>query len=452
MATLTQSHFRFGKDDGTESTHTFWQLEDINHSQEITANWTFLLRFCEQVTTAISNVDAQFQYNKNAAGWVNITTTSSVVKAVAVNAFTDGQACTKRLSGTGTFETSGAGCTEDGLSGGSANDIVLNGNSETEAGLQVVFADVVNGDTIQFRLTSPDATMSYAVTPTLTIVIAGLTAVEDTIQKIWNIRQAVPDTTQFVYNVKALTSDTVQPIWNVKTVISDAIQHIWNVKGVIGDTIQQVWHIHSLTTKTVQLIHNVKTVISDTSQYIWNVLAGVPVSDAVQFVWHIKTSIEDTLQQIWNARSVIGKPSEYVWHIRQNVSRTGQALWNILTSIGKTNEYRWNLRQVVEQSKQALWNCLSAFISVEKTCQFIWDYSVVRKTLQALWGINIRLLSLFVSQARLLTITSNIWARELTVAGSFSSPLTITPTLSRLFEISGTESRHLTVEVVWQTS
>ncbi len=169
MANLSQSHFRFGKDDGTESAHTFWQLEDIDHTQLITADWTFLLRFCEQVTTAISNVDAQFQYNKNGAGWVNITTTSSVVKAVAVNAFTNGQACTKRLSGTGTFETSGAGCTEDGSSGGTANDIVLNGNSETEAGLQVIFADVVNGDTIQFRLTSPDATMVYTITPTLTI-------------------------------------------------------------------------------------------------------------------------------------------------------------------------------------------------------------------------------------------------------------------------------------------
>src|SRR3972149_3896657 len=170
MATdLRQTHFRFGKDDGTEASHTFWQLEDVNHSQEISADWTFLLRFCEQVTVAVSNVDAQFQYNKNAAGWVDITTTSSVVKAVAVGAFTNGQACTKRLSGTGTFETTGAGCTEDGSSGGTTDDIVASGNSETEAGLQVVFANVANNDTIQFRFTSPDWTVTYTITPTLTI-------------------------------------------------------------------------------------------------------------------------------------------------------------------------------------------------------------------------------------------------------------------------------------------
>lgn len=169
MANISQSHFRFGKEELLEATHGWWQNEDVNHTQLITADWTFLLRFCEQVTTAVLNVDAQFQYNKNAAGWVNITTSSAVVKAVPSVAFTDAANCTKRLSGTGTFETSGAGCTEDGLSGGNANDIQLNGNSETEAGLQVVAADVANGDTIQFRLTSPDGTMVYTVTPTLTI-------------------------------------------------------------------------------------------------------------------------------------------------------------------------------------------------------------------------------------------------------------------------------------------
>src|SRR3990170_2429057 len=179
MATdLRQTHFRFGKDDGTESSHTFWQLEDVNHTQLISADWTFLLRFTEQETggTAAANTDAVFQYNKNGAGWVNITTTSSVVKAVAVGAFTNGQNCTKRLSGTGTFETSAAGCTEDGSSGGPSNDIAASGNSETECGLQVVAADVAHNDTIQFRFTSPDWAVGYDVTPTLTVVKETLAA------------------------------------------------------------------------------------------------------------------------------------------------------------------------------------------------------------------------------------------------------------------------------------
>lgn len=179
MATdVRQTHFRFGKDDGTEAAHTFWQLEDVNHSQEIAADWTFLLRFTEQEAgaTAANNTDAVFQYNKNAAGWVDITTTSSIVKAVAVGAFTNRETTSQRLSGTGTFSTTNAGCTEDGSSGGPANDIPASGNSETEAGLQVVFADVANNDTIQLRFRSPDWTITYTITPTLTITKAGTTS------------------------------------------------------------------------------------------------------------------------------------------------------------------------------------------------------------------------------------------------------------------------------------
>lgn len=201
VVNLRQTHFRFGKDDGTEVTHTFWQLVDVNHTQLVDANWTFLLRFTEQETgnTAAANTDAQFQYNKNGAGWVNITTTSLVVKAVAVNAFTDGQACTKRLTGTGTFETTGAGCTEDGLSGGTANDIAALGNSETEAGLQVIAANVANNDTIQFRFTSPDWTVGYDVTPTLTITKTGGQTYE--VNTTFSGSAAVSDSGNMIMNV-----------------------------------------------------------------------------------------------------------------------------------------------------------------------------------------------------------------------------------------------------------
>src|SRR3990167_7933256 len=132
---LHASHFRFGNDDGTESGHTFKANLDTNISLD--EGSTFLLRFTVQNTgsTAAGNTDQQFQC------------------ALNVGAFTNGQACTKRLTGTGTFETSGAGCTEDGLSGGNANDIAASGNSETEAGLQVVATDVAAGDVITFRLT-----------------------------------------------------------------------------------------------------------------------------------------------------------------------------------------------------------------------------------------------------------------------------------------------------------
>lgn len=212
---LRQTHFRFGNDDGTESAHTFWQAEDTNHTQNVDTDWTFLLRFTEQESgaTAAANTDAQFQYNKNAAGWVDITTVSSVVRAVAVGAFTNGQACTKRLSGTGTFEVSGAGCTEDGSSGGAANDIVASGNSETEAGLQVVAADVANGDTIQFRFTSPDWTVTYTVTPTLTVTKTVTT--DRTITGVARIQKTVNQTTTGISRIQKTVDQTITGVANI---------------------------------------------------------------------------------------------------------------------------------------------------------------------------------------------------------------------------------------------
>ncbi len=55
------------------------------------------------------------------------------------------------------------------LFSGTANDIAISGNSETECALQIVGTAVNNGDTIQLRFTSPDWTVGYDITPTLTV-------------------------------------------------------------------------------------------------------------------------------------------------------------------------------------------------------------------------------------------------------------------------------------------
>ena len=87
-------------------------------------------------------------------------------------ALTNAGACTKRLSGTGTFEVSGAGQTEDGTSGGAANDIAASGCSETECGVIIDSADVAGGDVIEFRITSPDFTVTNDVVPSLTVPLS----------------------------------------------------------------------------------------------------------------------------------------------------------------------------------------------------------------------------------------------------------------------------------------
>jgi hypothetical protein len=176
---LRQKHFRFGADDGSESTHTFLANEDTNITFDPLFTPKFLLRFSLQEAggTATVDTDFQFQYNLNGGGWTDITTATSVVKAVTPSAWANGANCTKRLSGTGTFEGSAAGCTADGTSGGANCDIAASGNTETECALELVVADLSDADVIQFQLTSPDLAITCDVTPSLTVSMVSRIAV-----------------------------------------------------------------------------------------------------------------------------------------------------------------------------------------------------------------------------------------------------------------------------------
>jgi len=168
---LHATHFRFGNDDGsTEANHTFKANEDVNIS--LRKDVTFLLRIIVQETgnTAAANVDNRFQCARNGGAFQDITTSSTICKAVVAASYVDAANTTKRLTGTGTFESSSAGCTEDGLSGGNSNDIAALGCSETVCSLQIVGADTADADSITFRLTSPDFTITNDVVPTLTVL------------------------------------------------------------------------------------------------------------------------------------------------------------------------------------------------------------------------------------------------------------------------------------------
>lgn len=167
---VTQSHYRFGIDELAESTHGWYAAEDTNPQfGAIPLDTTFLLRFCLQADgTAANNQAPQFEYRVNGGTWTAITTSSNVARAVVAAAFANGDNTSKRLSGTGTFETTSAGCTEDGTSGGTAMDIVSNGNAETECSMQLRSADLAAGDLVEFRVTNGGTPFTtYAVTPAL---------------------------------------------------------------------------------------------------------------------------------------------------------------------------------------------------------------------------------------------------------------------------------------------
>lgn len=175
------NHYRFGNDDALASAHTFINNEDTACATCATFGSPILLRFNEQVVTAVSNVDFQFRFKVNAGALASVSITSSPIQACTSAFSADTDNLTQRLSGTGTFETTAAGFTIDGLSGGNSNDIVLDGCSETELCFKIIAASVVNGDVITFDGSSPDATVTFSVTPTLTVYAppSGRTIIRD---------------------------------------------------------------------------------------------------------------------------------------------------------------------------------------------------------------------------------------------------------------------------------
>ena len=172
QTTLTQSAYRFINDDGSESAASF--AAALNTGIALAAAVTKRIRI--QVTAAGGtgkSLHPQFQYNHDSAGWNDITTTSSKVKAVDSTHITNGEATTERLAGSGTFLAGEV--TEDGL--GSSVEHITGNDSENELVFQLVAADLLSGGSIQIRILNTAggnaALDSYTQMPTITVTPPG---------------------------------------------------------------------------------------------------------------------------------------------------------------------------------------------------------------------------------------------------------------------------------------
>jgi len=168
----TQFNFRARNDDGTESTATWKAALDSNWTQNV--DETFRLRIrCTQGGGTANGFVPTLQYNLNSAGWNDVTTSSSVVRAVSSANVTDEEATTEQIDPGGNALAYTAGkVSEDGQCGsytfGSGQD------TENEFVLQIRSVDVANNDTVQFRVVDFNVELdSYSVTPQATVSESG---------------------------------------------------------------------------------------------------------------------------------------------------------------------------------------------------------------------------------------------------------------------------------------
>ena len=162
-------------EDGTESGSTIVGSVNsgitVGDGQTITLDTAFQLRTLVQETNnkGENNLSFQAQYNKNGAGWNNITDTSSNVRSAGSANLTDQDPTTQRI-GAGTYITDN-NCVED-VDGAIPGYTDFAGNDEVEQlfSIQVIGADVNDADVIDFRVliggSAPDTTTN---TPTLTV-------------------------------------------------------------------------------------------------------------------------------------------------------------------------------------------------------------------------------------------------------------------------------------------
>lgn len=168
--TYVQSAFRGRSGDTVAlNDNTTWAANlNTNWSQNV--DTTFRVRIeVEETATAnqFNTLAPQLQYNLNGAGWVNVTTTSSVVRAVVSGQFNEGDATTNILASSARGFVASTG-SEDGLAGSAT---LSNQHTEAEFSIQLLSANVANNDSIQLRLSDAGAALNtYSQTPTVTAI------------------------------------------------------------------------------------------------------------------------------------------------------------------------------------------------------------------------------------------------------------------------------------------
>lgn len=166
---LTQVAFRGRNDNGNETTASWKANINTNWNQPVDTK--FRVRFGIQESgagTASGTLTGQLQYQLAGGGWNNVTTSSSVCRAVAsgdAGGPYDGTATTEQLNQSQPFKA--GSISEDGLAGA----VSLAGDDETELEyvLTIQSADVTNGQALELRVNDGTTTPTWTQIPSITI-------------------------------------------------------------------------------------------------------------------------------------------------------------------------------------------------------------------------------------------------------------------------------------------
>lgn len=172
VAVWDQDSYRGRNDDNNEASATWKAAANLTWTQITDAN--LRVRFLVQETAGANHspiLALQLQYKLNAGAWTNVTASSSVVKALNSTWLTHGADTTQQVGG-GTFVANNNWVEDVDGTTNASGAVGVNNEAEAEFCIQLVGADITEGDTIQLRVVDESGDTPFAAytnTPSLVI-------------------------------------------------------------------------------------------------------------------------------------------------------------------------------------------------------------------------------------------------------------------------------------------
>jgi len=209
-----QQHFRFRNDDGSESSATWRGATD--QDAYLASDTVYRLRFLVKERYNEARYDSegnnvQLQYRLNAGTWTNVTTSSSVVKAVASQLVDNGD--TTQQLGSGSYVVNNNAQIEDGnWYLGTHDPWYGQSECEVEFSIQVIDADTSPGDTVEFMLAGGNARIVFeqTVVPSATVGV------------LWDLAGSIAAQATLAGDLEVLTGEVV---WDLAGSIAATSAH-----------------------------------------------------------------------------------------------------------------------------------------------------------------------------------------------------------------------------------
>lgn len=170
MSNTVQQEFHFRNDDGSITTATYIGAQNSDQSFGVGAANKFRIRILvEENAAGTANIAGHLFYSHNDGTYTEVTAVSSVIQEVDDNnsiADDVSSGATQQLTYSGTYAA--GRYSDDGIS--TTNVSLSSTFTEFEFCLQIIDADVADGDTIDLRVYSGTTALNaYTRTPRITV-------------------------------------------------------------------------------------------------------------------------------------------------------------------------------------------------------------------------------------------------------------------------------------------